>query len=100
MATKLPYHNGSRKCTPVKCLLFAKEEGQEIKIAAVFTDNEEEKLLPDQNSFESNLFLTCSKKRRAALVEDFTAAMARLGYRANLKKSRPSYIIFDLQIEN
>ena len=99
MATKLPYHDGSRECTPVKCLLFVKEEGQEIKVAAVFTDNEEDKLRPNGHIIENNLILTCPKEKRSALVEDFTEALAKLGYQASLRDRRPSCIIFDLSIK-
>jgi len=98
MIRPLPHCDGSRTCTPVKCVIFFTFEDKQCQAFVVFTDNAEEILEPRH---QSNSDWKFTGEDSSMIVKQIMALLMKKGYYpkdATGERSRsPTYIRFDLE---
>lgn len=108
MAKKLKYHDGSRECEPVKCLLFFIETEITIQAVATFTDSRDDLLKVDANAAQGWELPACEKELigdqakknhlKQHMIELFQTAMEEAGYSLKKRNSDGShYVCFNLE---
>ena len=93
---QLPYHDGSRDCTPVKCILFFSENHEVCELTVMFTDNEDERLIL-KSELRPDWVLQQPKKDQSSMVDRFKKAMEKLGYQVSPRNKGSTFLSFNLE---
>ncbi len=108
----LLYRDGNRFCLPVKCALFFSQSNGAHQVSVVFTDDEDEKLLPYGNTLHPKWITEVEDNGRSIdafsfkqiMIAEIIAKIKEKGYIATKRKVKkedlhPDCICFDLQLD-